>query len=238
VSGEGGISAATVVVASPDSLLAQELARRLGGQVRVIAVSSAYEAAAELLSGQAGVLVADLRLIHGPHTQLLQIARARQVAMLGVGVLPAGLTGDDLAGMTLAGRADLAPSVQAAMRQHPPDTPPASAQAQEGGAAFSPPVDASKQAVTADAAEPAAPQATLDEETVRLLLAGRQEAPFRRGLDREVTFELELREKEEGPVPPKEGKKPIGIPTTPPRIAAPGHGLLTPEELDALLGGD
>jgi hypothetical protein len=255
-----------VIVASPDEALARDLSARLGEQARVAAVSNGYEAAACLLAGGSPVLVVDLRLIRGPHTQLLALARRRRLAVLGVGALPTGLTADDLAGVTLASRADLEQFVRAAIGHSAPAlaavTPsPMSAPAQAPTAPIPAPADAeSIQPASADAdtAAPAAPgladDTTLEDEALLSLLEGRQEAPFSRGLDQEAAFELELGDppRVAGPKPADQpagqvraqasqdgGAKPLAAPSaTAQTLPTLEQGLLTSEELDALLGGD
>jgi len=252
-------------VVSPDEALARDLSARLGEQARVAAVSNGYEAAACLLAGGWGVLVVDLRLIRGPHTQLLVLARRRKLAVLGVGALPTGLTADDLAGVTLAGRADLEQFIRAAIGQPAPApaavTPsPMSAPAQAPvapiAAALAPQAPGTPQPAPAGTMAPAVPgpadETTLEDEALLSLLEGRQEAPFSRGLDQEAAFELELSGQPRAPGP-KPADQPAGqvrtqasqdggakSPAAPPAQTLPTleQGLLTSEELDALLGGD
>jgi len=77
-------------------------------KLQCIHVVSAYEAAAEILVAPTLALVADLRLVAGRHLRLLEIARQMAVEVLAVGAVPAGLTGEDLSGVRLSSRADLA----------------------------------------------------------------------------------------------------------------------------------
>ncbi len=81
----------------------------------LVCVSTAYEVAAELLSGQVDVLAVDLRLLKADHAGLLDIARSRGVELLGAGPLPWGVSSEHLAGMKLLARAELADAILAAV---------------------------------------------------------------------------------------------------------------------------
>jgi len=95
-----------------------------GGQF--VRVSTAYEAAAELLAGPADALVVDLRLLKSAHMPLLDIARRRAVELLGTGALPWGASSDQLAGMKLVARGQLAEAVLAVAAR--PTGPPEAAE--------------------------------------------------------------------------------------------------------------
>jgi hypothetical protein len=71
------------------------------------AVTSAYEAAAELLASPAAALVVDLRLLRPGHVGLIQIARKAGAELWGVGPLPAWASSEQLNGMRLLGRGQL-----------------------------------------------------------------------------------------------------------------------------------
>lgn len=77
-----------------------------------VAVSSGYEAAAELLASQAAALVVDLSMLTGPHLKLLEIARARNVDLYGLGSFPPGLSAEDLRGMRMVARSELSAAVE------------------------------------------------------------------------------------------------------------------------------
>lgn len=77
---------------------------------------SGYEAAAELLAAPAAALVVDLRLLAGKHLRLLEIARSLDVEVLAVGSLPIGMTAEDLSGVRLIARRDLPGLLQALAR--------------------------------------------------------------------------------------------------------------------------
>lgn len=77
-----------------------------------VVVTSAYEACAELLVDAAAVLVIDLRLLRPCHVRLIQIARQAGTELLGVGPLPAWADSDQLGGVRLVGREQLAEALQ------------------------------------------------------------------------------------------------------------------------------
>jgi hypothetical protein len=94
-------------------------AQILAGEQSVIRVHSGYEAAAELLIAPADALVIELACLQAPHLKLLEIARSKGVKLLGVGQFPANLTSDDLSGVRLISLADL-PAAIAAIGPHDP----------------------------------------------------------------------------------------------------------------------
>jgi hypothetical protein len=103
-----------VVVLSADAPVRAALADAAGLRspqappgAECVVVQSPYEAAAELVAGPAIALVVDLRLMSPRHLRLLQIGRERNVELLAVGGVPAGLTPEDLSGVRLVARADL-----------------------------------------------------------------------------------------------------------------------------------
>jgi hypothetical protein len=97
-----------VVILSPDAAGASDDSAALRAEgVEVVRVSTAYEAAAELIAAPAAALVVDLRLLGPRHLRLLTIAREGQVEILAVGGLPAGMNSEDLSGARLLSRSDL-----------------------------------------------------------------------------------------------------------------------------------
>jgi hypothetical protein len=74
--------------------------------------SNAYEAAAELLCAPAVALVMDLQNVNGHHVRLLDFARQMGVEMLATGSPPAGMTAEDFSGVRLIARRDLPAAVQ------------------------------------------------------------------------------------------------------------------------------
>jgi hypothetical protein len=76
------------------------------------AVTSAYEAAAELLASPAAALVVDLRLLRPVHAGLIRIARKAGAELWGVGPLPAWASSDQLNGMRLLSRGQLAEALR------------------------------------------------------------------------------------------------------------------------------
>ncbi|MHC4294786.1 MAG: hypothetical protein ACYSTL_04310 [Planctomycetota bacterium] len=77
------------------------------GDAKCVRVSTAYEAAAEILAATTAALVIDLRLLPERHLRLLEIARQRKTEILAVGSVPSGLTSENLSGVRLVSLADL-----------------------------------------------------------------------------------------------------------------------------------
>jgi len=94
-------------------ILSQEPAAAIGppatppAQWQCVHVSSAYEAAAEILAEPPRALVVDLGLISQRHSRLLAMARQANVALLGIGSVQPGLSADDLSGVRLVARNEL-----------------------------------------------------------------------------------------------------------------------------------
>ncbi|MDY6913489.1 MAG: hypothetical protein SVT52_03415 [Planctomycetota bacterium] len=98
---------------------------RLTGCVHV---SSAYEAAAELLAAPTAAMVVDLQMLSLRHLRLLKIAREMDVEVLAVGSLPAGLTAEQLSGVRLVSIDDL-PNVLTRLARTPDARPEAAVEA-------------------------------------------------------------------------------------------------------------
>jgi hypothetical protein len=78
-----------------------------------------------MLADPPAALVIDLRALTAGHVRLLEIARDRQVEMLAVGGLPSSLTADDLSGVRLTARGDLADAIRRLAPEGPaPQAPP------------------------------------------------------------------------------------------------------------------
>ena len=118
-----------VVVLSPDMAVFGEDFRPAGamraGGIDLIRVGSAYEAVAEMLCEPAAGFVIDLRLLGTGGLGALEIARQRGVEMLATGMVPSGLTAEDLSGVRLLARRDLPVAVRdlAALPVSPPVEP-------------------------------------------------------------------------------------------------------------------
>ena len=97
------------VVFTRDASLAHQVreACRCAPSCSVVHVTSGYEAAAELLTQSAAVLVVDLACLTPPHMSLLQVARRRGATMVGVGSLPGPANAESLSGLRLIARNDL-----------------------------------------------------------------------------------------------------------------------------------
>lgn len=76
--------------------------------VDVVCAGGAYEAAAELLAAPAAALVLDLGLLRERHLGLLRVARQTGAAMLAYGTARAAMDAEQLAGVQLVARAELA----------------------------------------------------------------------------------------------------------------------------------
>jgi hypothetical protein len=212
-----------VVILSPDRVLSDDEAAALAqAGVDCVRVVSAYEAAAELLSEPASALAADLRMIGPRHLRLLGIARRQRAEMLGVGSVPPGLTPEDLSGVRLLARRDLAAALERLAAVERPAEPPA-----EGRPA--PPAEAASS--TAEAAV-----------AVRLVPPGPVEA---RPAPPPQTAEAPPTETPQPAPPDEQGEyAPAGeVAEPPPEHEAPAPqapersaaDVLTPEELAALL---
>ena len=181
-----------------------------------VPVTTAYEAAAEILIAPTVALVVDLRMLRGRHLRLLEIARQNGVEVLGFGSVPAGLSSDDLSAVRLIGLADLPEAIVAISRRREATEPDAlgvstterptsvpSTEATEIHPHSEPPKDLRKQ---------------LSEHAVDEMLEDSEvSGPFARTV---------------GEADDRPTKKPNERETTPP--ISPSE-LLTPEELSALL---
>jgi hypothetical protein len=112
------------VVFAPQRL-GQGLAEGVAPGPACAAVTSAYEAAAELLASPAAALVVDLRVLRPGHAGLIRIARKAGAELWGVGPLPAWASSDQLNGMRLLGRGQLAEALRrlGAVAAAPPTGP-------------------------------------------------------------------------------------------------------------------
>ena len=108
-----------VVVWSHDPTLAAAGDNGQTAGLQFISVGSAFETTAELLAAPAVALVIDLRLLSPRHLRLVQIARDLRLEMLAVGSLPAAMTAEDLSGIRLVSRVDL-PTLLRTAAQSPP----------------------------------------------------------------------------------------------------------------------
>lgn len=91
-----------------------------------VTAASGYEAAAEVLSAPTAALVVDLRIVARGHMGLLDVARRMGTEVLAVGAVPAGLTSEDLSGVRLIARADLPAALSklaAALGTYEPQAP-------------------------------------------------------------------------------------------------------------------
>ena len=105
-----GATARAVVLSRRQAFLTKATATAGSGaaRVQVIRVESPYQAAAEILAQPTEALVVDFRLLRAPHLRLLEIARELDIAVLGVGALPANISLDELSGVQLIAAGELA----------------------------------------------------------------------------------------------------------------------------------
>jgi hypothetical protein len=82
-----------------------------------VTVSSAYEAAAELLCAPTLALVIELGSLSRRHLRLLETARRMDVEMIGVGNIPAGIPTAALSGVRLVSPDALSESLNRLVRQ-------------------------------------------------------------------------------------------------------------------------
>ncbi len=94
-----------------------------GARVKVVRVESPYQAAAEILAQPTEALVVDFRLLRAPHLRLLEIARELDIAVLGVGALPANISLDELSGVQLIAAGELADALSRIASQGQSVTP-------------------------------------------------------------------------------------------------------------------
>lgn len=104
----GLLSSGRVVVLSRQAAFAG-LCDRDG---RVLHVTTAYEAAAEILAHPTAVLVIDLHAFASRHVRLLEIARQAGVEILLAGPIPTGMNTQILSGARLMGADDLSAAVE------------------------------------------------------------------------------------------------------------------------------
>ena len=125
--GQTSLPRRVVILAS--ALGELELAAESSG-VRCVCVSTAYEAAAEILGEPAAAMVVELRKLGRKHLRLLQVAREMNLEVLAFGTLPATTSSDDLSGVRLVSRGDVSAALERilATKQPPPEARQAEAQ--------------------------------------------------------------------------------------------------------------
>ena len=97
-----------VVILSHRAELARSVLKDLPtDRLECVRVCSPYEAAAELLAAPSLALLIDLRMMGLKHVRLIEIARQMKVRMLGVGPLPIGMSAEDFSGVKLLSHSDL-----------------------------------------------------------------------------------------------------------------------------------
>ncbi len=97
-----------VVLSRQQALASLALAGSGASRMQIIRVESPYQGAAEILAEPTEAMVVDFRLLSIQHLRLIKIARELGVAVLAVGALPVNISSDELSGVQLVGRGDLA----------------------------------------------------------------------------------------------------------------------------------
>ncbi len=214
-----------VVVLSPDAAGASQEAADLRDEgIEVVRVTTAYEAAAELIAAPAAALVVDLRLLGPRHLRLLTIARESQVEILAVGGLPPGMNSEDLSGVRLTSRADVAATLKKLIGAAP--------------LVAAPPSDdlSAMQDERLDAEQDGALDEDTGEDDAEDPAAPAELVPAKVSAE-EIAQELDYRPAD-APPPPPVAAAPVAEPApaaAPAAEADENRTLLTPEELAALL---
>jgi hypothetical protein len=104
---DNGAERPRVAVLSRDPTLGSRLVDACANGIEGIQVTSPYEAAAEILAAPVAVLVIDLPAMAPAHLPLLDLARKRGVEMLGTGSLPGGIALESLSRVRLMAFGDL-----------------------------------------------------------------------------------------------------------------------------------
>jgi len=183
---------------------------------RCVRVTTAYEAAAELLLAPTAAMVVEVGLLGPRHLRLLEIARDVGVEVLGVGVLPPGVSAAQLDGVRLVSSEAVASAVGRVVR------PPAPAEAVPPPPSVRKPPEA-----------PAAPKPAAAPGNARLAPAKRprrKPAAKRKRKTKTAAKRASPKVAEASSAPEPPAPESGSVPEAPPR------GLLTPEELSALLG--
>lgn len=81
-------------------------------ELRIVSTRSAYQAAGEVLAGPVVAIVIDLRLLTPRHLRLVKIAREMDIEMLAVGSLPPDMSSDDLSSVRLVSRDGLSDTLK------------------------------------------------------------------------------------------------------------------------------
>jgi hypothetical protein len=222
--------------------------------LEVVRADSAYEAAAELLAAPTSALVLDLRLLAPRHLRLLEIARSLDVEMLAVGTLPKALSTEDLSRVRLIARRDLPDAVAAAVAEAGPTelddsskaptsrlteaAEPAQMPATPDMATRLPSAPPSERVISAPRSastpepQPAAPKGedSSSVSTQTSVTRTPRRSSSRRASETPPTRDARRGRPGSGGTAEKDAPKPEGD-----RAA---DGLLTPEEISALLGDD
>ncbi len=234
-------AAARVVLLTRDASFGERIDQAVGGRANVVRAASGYEVAAELLAIGAGAVVLDLGAMSRRDAGLPAIVREAEAAAFAVGELPGGLSGDELYGIRIVSRDDVGALVAEqlgrtkAFDETEPASPDTTAQT-EGGPAVEP--SGSGEAEAEAAPTPAEPTQT---ETPPDVADPSPEQADKGGeADRDGEHEPPSQESSASDSREKEPDGTYVSESDAEETARPGEpsGLLTPEELDALLRSD
>ena len=113
----GSLSPVRVIVLSRQAAFASLRDQDGGADGQFVHVTTAYEAAAEILANPTAVLVIDLQAFASRHVRLLEIARKAGAEMLLAGPVPAGMNTQVLSGAKLMGADDLSSAVESILAE-------------------------------------------------------------------------------------------------------------------------
>ena len=119
-----------VVVSREDSFAGGDPVGKMLRGLKCVCVRTPYEGAAELLAEGAAALVIELAQMTPTHLRLLQIARAAHAPVLGFGPLGPGTSSEDVNGVRLVDRDELAEQLQQVLAAGKQDQPPAATPAE------------------------------------------------------------------------------------------------------------
>ncbi len=119
-----------VVIVSREDPFAGGPAGKMLRDFNCVCVRTPYEGAAELLAEGATALVIELAQMTPAHLRLLQIARAAHAPVLGFGPLGPGTSSEDVNGVHLVDRDELAERLQQVLASGKQDQPAAAASAE------------------------------------------------------------------------------------------------------------
>lgn len=235
---------ARVVVLTGDAPFGERIDQAVGGRANVVRAASGYEVAAELLKSGAEAVVIDLGAMSRRDAGLPGVVREAGAAAFAVGELPGGLSSEDLDGIRIVAREDVADLAGEQLRRTEgldaaagPVEPESARPAEHGerpGATGEP-----------EPREPETNTAAAEVEPTEPRSPGSVFPPSSESADGEGKTEESDEDGQRPDDAPQEARGEDASGTyvperEPEETARPGDptGLLTPEELDALLRSD